>query len=140
MFISGNILKTGPLYDKQPANGNGKHVFLLRYSRPDEIANLTSTTITSLRSLFPTWSPMAVDFLRQCLRTDPTVRPKCIALLQHPFFSQDGFADRFLRELQRLVAKESAMNLLGTKRTETSSRICRSSSGRLVNPKVHRED
>ncbi|KYM98689.1 Cyclin-dependent kinase-like 2, partial [Cyphomyrmex costatus] len=83
-----------------------------------------------LRNLFPTWSSMAVDFLTQCLRTDPAVRPKCLTLLQHSFFSQNNFIDRFLAELQRLVAKESAINLLGTKRTESSSRICQSSIGR----------
>ncbi|XP_011870034.1 PREDICTED: cyclin-dependent kinase-like 1 [Vollenhovia emeryi] len=120
----------GPLYGKQPANGSGKHVLLLRHAKTDEVPGLTRSTTVALRSLFPSWSPMAIDFLTQCLRTDPATRPKCLALLQHPFFSQDGFADRFLGELQRVVAKESAMNLLGTKRAETSSRICRSSIGR----------
>lgn len=123
--------KTGPLYGKQQGNGNGKHIFLLRHAKPDEVAGLTRSAAVALRNLFPTWSPMAVDFLRQCLRIDPAVRPKCVALLQHPFFSQDGFADRFLGELQRLVAKESALNLLG-KRAEASTRICHSSIGRLA--------
>ncbi|XP_024884451.1 cyclin-dependent kinase-like 4 [Temnothorax curvispinosus] len=118
----------GPFHSKQSANGSGKHL-LLRHAKADEVAGLTRSP-AALRSLFPTWSPMAIDFLTQCLRIDPAARPKCLALLQHPFFSQDGFADRFLGELQRLVAKESAMNLLGTRRTETSSRICRSSIGR----------
>lgn len=130
MIVSGNILpKTGPLYGKQPANGSGKHVLLLRHAKADELAGLMRPM--ALRNLFPTWSPMAIDFLAQCLRTDPAVRPKCLTLLQHPFFSQDGFAVKFLGELQRLVAKESAMNLLGAKKTETSSRTCRSSIGRL---------
>ncbi|XP_011700084.1 PREDICTED: cyclin-dependent kinase-like 4 [Wasmannia auropunctata] len=120
----------GSLYGKQTANGSGKHVLLLRHAKPDEVGLTRSTS--GLRNLFPTWSSVAIDFLTQCLRTDPAVRPKCLALLQHPFFSHDGFADRFLIELQRLVAKESAMNVLGAKRTaETSkSRICRSSIGR----------
>lgn len=131
MIVSGNILpKTGPLYGKQPANGSGKRVLFLRHAKADELAGLMRPM--ALRNLFPTWSPMAIDFLAQCLRTDPIVRPKCLTLLQHPFFSQDGFADKFLGELQRLVAKESAMNLLETKKTETSSRMCRSSIGRLA--------
>lgn len=131
--MSGNtLLKTGPLYGKQPANGNGKHVHLLRHAKPDEVAGLMRSTTVALRNFFPTWSPVAIDFLTQCLRIDPAARPKCSVLLQHPFFSQDGFVDKFLGELQRLVAKESAMNLLGAKRVETSSRICRSSIGRLA--------
>jgi len=132
MIASDNIIKpkTGPLHGKQQANGSGKHVLLLRHAKPDETVGLKRPT--GLRNLFPTWSSVAIDFLTQCLRTDPAVRPKCVVLLQHPFFSHDGFAERFLDELQRLVAKESAMNLLGTKRVETSSRICRSSIGRLT--------
>ncbi|XP_012524644.1 cyclin-dependent kinase-like 4 [Monomorium pharaonis] len=119
----------GPLSGKQPANSSGKHIILLRHAKPDETVG--SARSTTLRDLFSTWTPVAIDFLTQCLRIDPTVRPKCLVLLQHPFFLQDGFADRFLGELQRLVAKESAMNLLGTKRTNmTASRICRSSIGR----------
>ncbi|KAL6262374.1 hypothetical protein P5V15_007463 [Pogonomyrmex californicus] len=119
----------GPLYGKQPLNGSA-HIVLFRHAKADDVASLTRST-AALRSLFPTWSSVAVDFLAQCLRTDPVVRPKCLTLLRHPFFLQDGFADRFLGELQRLVAKESAMNPLGTKRAETgSSRICRSSIGR----------
>lgn len=84
-----------------------------------------------MRGHFPAWSPVAIDFLAQCLRTDPDDRPKCPALLQHSLFSQDGFADRFLDELQKIVAKETAMNPLVVKRN-ASSRICRSSIGRLV--------
>ncbi|KAG5305824.1 CDKL2 protein, partial [Pseudoatta argentina] len=114
----------GPLY--KPMNGSGKHI--LRHTKPDETVSLTRPT--SLRNLFPTWSSVAIDFLTQCLRTDPTFRPKCLTLLQHPFFLQDNFVDRFLSELQRLVVKESAINLLGTKRAESSSRICRSNIGR----------
>ncbi|XP_025992137.1 cyclin-dependent kinase-like 4 [Solenopsis invicta] len=119
----------GPLSGKQSVNGSGKRIFLLRHAKPDEI--VSSMRSTGFRSLFPTWTPKAIDFLTQCLRMDPTVRPKCLVLLQHPFFLHDGFADRFLGELHRLVTKESAMNLLGAKRAETtSSRICRSSTGR----------
>lgn len=89
--------------------------------------------MVSLRSLFPTWSSVTLDFLAQCLRGNPELRPKCFTLLQHPLFSQDGFVDKFLDELQRLIAKETAMNPLVTKRTPTApSRIFRSSIGRSV--------
>ncbi|KAL0099607.1 hypothetical protein PUN28_019790 [Cardiocondyla obscurior] len=118
----------GPLHGKQLANDSAKSILLLGHAE-NKIAALPRTTIVTFLSLFPTWSSMAIDFLAQCLRIDPVLRPKCLTLLQHPFFSHDGFADRFLTELQRLVAKESAMNLLGSKRIETSN-ICRNSIGR----------
>lgn len=112
---------------------NSGHVYLLRRAKPDEVSGLPRSAATAIRNLFPTWSPTAVDFLAQCLRTDPDARPKCLALLQHPLFLQDGFADRFLDELRRTVAKESARNPLAIKRnSETSSRICRSSIGRSL--------
>ncbi|XP_029670601.1 cyclin-dependent kinase-like 4 [Formica exsecta] len=120
----------GPLYGKQPTNSSSRISFLLRRAKPDEVSGLPRSATVALRDLFPTWSPVTIDFLAQCLRTDPDARPKCFALLQHSFFSQDGFADRFLDELQRLVAKESAMNPLAAERTERSSRICRSSTGK----------
>ncbi|XP_050444593.1 cyclin-dependent kinase-like 4 [Cataglyphis hispanica] len=118
----------GPLYGKQPTSG--RISFLLRRAKPDEVQGLPRSATVALRDLFPTWSPVSIDFLAQCLRTNPDTRPKCFALLQHSFFSQDGFADKFLDELQRLVAKESAMNPLAAEKTERSSRICRSSTGK----------
>lgn len=125
--------RTGPLYGKHQTtlrgNGSGR---ALRHAIADELSGLPRSGVASLRSLFPTWSPTTIDFLAQCLRTDSDARPKCVTLLQHSLFLQDGFTDRFLDELKRLVAKESAMNPLATRRTETSSRICRSSIGRLV--------
>lgn len=124
----------GPLFGKHHSslkgNGSGRG---LRHAIPDELSGAPRSGMASLRSLFPTWSSVTVDFLTQCLRANPDLRPKCFSLLQHPLFLQDGFAEKFLDQLQRLIAKESAMNPLATKRMETSSRIYRSSSiGRLV--------
>ncbi|EZA59948.1 hypothetical protein DMN91_001389 [Ooceraea biroi] len=119
----------GPLYGRHSINSSGR-VNLLRRAIADEISGSPRPATTALLHLFPTWNSVAIDFLAQCLCTDPDVRPKCPALLQHTLFLQDGFADGFLDELQRLVAKESAMNPLATKRPEMRPRICRSSIGR----------
>ncbi|XP_029176274.1 cyclin-dependent kinase-like 1 [Nylanderia fulva] len=121
----------GPLYGKQPTSGGGRHVtFLVRRAKAEQVSGKPRSAAMALRNLFPAWSPVTIDFLAQCLRTDPDARPKCFALLQHSFFSQDGFADRFPDELQRLVAKESAINPLAARKVEPPSRICRSSIGR----------
>ncbi|XP_063985375.1 cyclin-dependent kinase-like 4 [Diachasmimorpha longicaudata] len=91
-----------------------------------------------LRSLFPKWSPLAIDFLSHCLRLDPDMRPSCGALLQHQFFTHDGFAEKFVGELERYIAKESGKNSLIARRgdyrktshTEETPRICYGSAGR----------
>lgn len=133
LFLNDSLPKTGPVFGKHHSslkgNGSGR---ALRHTNPDELAGAPRSGMASLRSLFPTWSSVTVDFLAQCLRANPELRPKCITLLQHPLFSQDGFVDKFLDELQLLIAKESAMNPLVTKRTAASSRIYRSSIGRSV--------
>ncbi|KAL6443805.1 hypothetical protein ACFW04_001696 [Cataglyphis niger] len=107
-------------------------------SEVDQLYRITKVFGESgMKDLFPTWSPVSIDFLAQCLRMNPDTRPKCFALLQHSFFSQDDFADKFLDELQRLVAKESAMNSLAAERTERSSRISFKSS-KIVEKKMEK--
>lgn len=94
----------------------------------------------SLRNFFPNWNLAAVDFITQCLRMDPDSRPNCANLLQHQLFLQDGFAEKFLIELQSNVAKEAALNHLLLKRDEARRlsvlsveeppRVCQSGTGR----------
>ncbi|XP_043262362.1 cyclin-dependent kinase-like 4 [Colletes gigas] len=118
-------------------NGQGR---MLRHTSADELIGPPQSGVTSIRKLFPTWDSIVIDFLAQCLRMDPDVRPKCSMLLQHSLFTQNGFADKFLRELQICVAKESAMNPLIFKRSEerrlsilsveSPTRVCRKSTGR----------
>jgi len=129
--VSAMRRRTGPIYGRHTINDS--RVNLLRYAIADELTGSPRPATTALLNLFPTWNSVAIDFLAQCLCADPNVRPKCPALLQHSLFSQDGFANEFLDELQQLVAKESTMNSLTFKRLETRpSRICRSSIGRLA--------
>lgn len=110
---------------------NGR-VNLLRHAIADEVSGSPRPATMALLNLFPTWDSVAIDFLAQCLCMDPDIRAKCPTLLRHALFAQNGFADEFLDELQRLVAKESATNLLATKGPERRPRICRSSIGRFA--------
>ncbi|XP_054008398.1 cyclin-dependent kinase-like 4 [Hylaeus anthracinus] len=118
-------------------NGPGR---MLRLTSADELVGPPQSGLASVRRMFPLWDPLTTDFLAQCLRMDPELRPKCSTLLNHTLFTRNGFADRFLDELQLHVAKESAMNPLVGKRSEerrlsillaeSPTRTCRKSTGR----------
>ncbi|XP_014204517.1 cyclin-dependent kinase-like 1 [Copidosoma floridanum] len=85
--------------------------------------NTSAGGLRSLRALLPGSSSAGLDFLSQCLRMDPDTRPSCAQLLQHPFFMQDGFADKFLAELREHVARETEDNpLLQGRGAATSTR------------------
>nr|XP_031833140.1 cyclin-dependent kinase-like 2 isoform X2 [Nomia melanderi] len=114
---------------------------MLRHTSADELMGPPQSGVSALRKLFPSWdNAAAVDFLAQCLRMDPDARPKCSSLLQHSLFMQNGFAEKFLVELQACLVKESAMNPLLSKKSEerrltvlsaeSPTRICRQSTGR----------
>ncbi|XP_015585976.1 cyclin-dependent kinase-like 2 isoform X2 [Cephus cinctus] len=120
-------------------NRNNGVRLLRRASVGETVGQLSG--IRLLRGIFPTWTSAATDFLSQCLRMDPDLRPSCSNLLDHPLFTQDGFVERFLSELRYNISKEMALNPLMLKRVETrriltlspeeqSNRICHSSSGR----------
>lgn len=96
---------------------------MLRLASADELVSAPLFGIMPIRKLFPTWDSMSVDFLAQCLRMDPDLRPKCSTLLQHMFFTQNNFAEKFLVELQKCIAKESAANTLITRRSEDERRL-----------------
>ncbi|XP_020706973.2 cyclin-dependent kinase-like 1 [Athalia rosae] len=97
-------------------------------------------SIRSLRSVFPSWPTTTIDFLAQCLRMDPETRSSCTTLLDHPLFTQDHFSERFLSELQHIIAKEMMESPFTQQRLESRrlsamlperpARICYSSNGR----------
>lgn len=101
---------------------------MLRLTSADELVSCPQTGVTSIWKLFPTWDGLTIDFLAQCLRMDPDLRPKCSTLLQHLFFTQNGYADKLQAELQKSVAKETAMKPLMVKRSE-EKRLCFLSAG-----------
>ncbi|CAL7941157.1 unnamed protein product [Xylocopa violacea] len=96
---------------------------ILRHASADELVGPPQSSFTSVRRLFPTWDTLAVDFLARCLRMDPARRPECSALLQHVFFMQNNFLDKFVVQLREYIAKESATNPLATKRFD-ETRSC----------------
>ncbi|CAD6217106.1 GSCOCG00004673001-RA-CDS [Cotesia congregata] len=68
--------------------------------------------LKSLKNLFPSWSSVSLDFLSQTLKMDPETRLSCAQLLQHALFTQDNFTEKFLSELQVIIARENSKNLL----------------------------
>ncbi|XP_012289102.1 cyclin-dependent kinase-like 4 isoform X2 [Orussus abietinus] len=122
----------------------GKHQTLLNRNGNMRLLRRVSFEVNpisaarNIRNLFPSWNSAALDFLIQCLRMDPDMRPSCSNLLHHPLFIHQGFAEKFLVELQHNVAKEMEANPLVYKRdrrpsvlsTEDSSKISSMSSGR----------
>ncbi|XP_015114835.1 cyclin-dependent kinase-like 4 [Diachasma alloeum] len=111
---------------------------LSKRSSTSDDSHSNVNTARPLRSLFPKWAPLAIDFLSHCLRLDPEIRPSCATLLQHQFFTHDGFAEKFVVELERYIAKESGKNSLIAKRMDhrkttyaaETPRICYGSAGR----------
>ncbi|CAD1469781.1 unnamed protein product [Heterotrigona itama] len=100
----------------QTMMGRGIPGQMLRHAIADELIKLPQSGVTSIRKLFPSWDSVAINFLNHCLRMNPDLRSTSSALLQHPLFTQDDFADKFLVQLRNIIAKESATNPLMTKR------------------------
>lgn len=107
--------------------GRGRPGRMLRHASADELVGPPQSGIASIRKLFPTWDTVTIDFLAQCLRMDPDLRPQSFVLLQHFFFTQNGFVDKFLVQLQNCIEKESDMNPLTCKRFEERRSVGNSS-------------
>lgn len=88
---------------------------ILRHASADELIGPPQSGLFSIRKLFPKWDIIAIDFLAQCLRMDPDLRSKSSMLLEHPFFIQDRFVDKFLILLRKSIDIESSMNPLSSK-------------------------
>jgi len=46
---------------------------------------------SNLYEMFPTWQRLSLEFTAACLRLDPLTRPPTSDLLQHSYFTSDGF-------------------------------------------------
>ncbi|XP_031773104.1 cyclin-dependent kinase-like 2 isoform X2 [Apis florea] len=125
-----------------------KHQTLMNHSRPGQILRLASADeligppqsgLFSIRKLFPKWDIVAIDFLAQCLRMDPDLRSKSFMLLEHPFFMQDRFVDKFLLVLRESIDIESSMNplfnkILSEKEPSVFTSLFESSSKTICQP------
>ncbi|NWR87738.1 CDKL2 protein, partial [Furnarius figulus] len=63
--------------------------------------------VESLDKRYPKLSPTVLDLAKECLQIDPDKRPSCAELLQHDFFTKDGFAERFTQELKFKIQKDA---------------------------------
>ncbi|NXF71843.1 CDKL2 protein, partial [Sclerurus mexicanus] len=63
--------------------------------------------VESLDKRYPKLSAAVLDLAKECLQIDPDKRPSCAELLQHDFFTKDGFAERFTQELKLKIQKDA---------------------------------
>jgi len=66
----------------------------------------------SLQKLFPSWPPLALDFISQCLRMDPSHRSTSMELIRHLYFTHDHFSEYFLPILRSKMQEELQGNPL----------------------------
>jgi len=66
----------------------------------------------SLQKLFPNWPPLALDFISQCLRMDPSQRSTSMELIRHLYFTHDHFSQYFLPILRSKMQEELQGNPL----------------------------
>ncbi|XP_036407757.1 cyclin-dependent kinase-like 2 [Megalops cyprinoides] len=59
-----------------------------------------------LEKRFPKLSAVVSDLTKKCLQIDPDMRPSSADLLQHEFFTKDGFPARFTQELSSKIQKD----------------------------------
>jgi hypothetical protein len=72
----------------------------------------TEEGVRSLQKLFPNWPPLALDFISQCLRMDPSHRSTSMELIRHLFFTHDHFSEYFLPILRSKLQEELQGNPL----------------------------
>ncbi|XP_015201194.2 cyclin-dependent kinase-like 2 isoform X1 [Lepisosteus oculatus] len=59
---------------------------------------------------YPKLSPTVLDLIKKCLQIDPDKRLPCSDLLQHEYFTKDGFTERFTQELNLKIEKHLKEN------------------------------
>jgi cyclin-dependent kinase-like len=72
----------------------------------------TEDRARSLYKLFPTWPPLALDFISQSLRLDPSHRSTSTELIHHLYFTHDHFSEHFLPILRAKMQQEFQGNPL----------------------------
>ncbi|XP_067902978.1 cyclin-dependent kinase-like 2 isoform X2 [Heterodontus francisci] len=70
-----------------------------------------------LQNRYPKISFLVLDLVK-CLQIDPEKRPSCVELLEHNYFTTDGFSERFTQELVVQSQKDLKDNLPLPKRSK----------------------
>ncbi|XP_028573879.1 cyclin-dependent kinase-like 3 isoform X3 [Podarcis muralis] len=66
----------------------------------------------SARKKYPKLSALVADMVHACLQMDPADRISSADLLQHDYFTRDGFVEKFLPELKSKLLQEAKLNFL----------------------------
>jgi len=69
---------------------------------PDNIA-----VSETLEKRFPNWSEEQLSFMKNCLKYEPEQRCTCGELMQHPYFTEDGFVAWFEEELKQMLERDA---------------------------------
>ncbi|KAM9130055.1 cyclin-dependent kinase-like 3 isoform 2-T2 [Pangshura tecta] len=64
------------------------------------------------RKKYPKLCALLADIVHACLQMDPTDRISSTDLLQHDYFTRDGFIEKFLPELKAKLLQEAKLNSL----------------------------
>jgi serine/threonine protein kinase len=85
-----------------------------------ELKRNTEDRAQSLYKLFPSWPHLALDFISQCLRLDPSHHPSSVELIRHLYFTHDHFSENFLPILKAKIREEFQRNPLLQKNQVTT--------------------
>ncbi|KAH0629778.1 hypothetical protein JD844_012142 [Phrynosoma platyrhinos] len=66
----------------------------------------------SARKKYPKLNALLADMVHACLQMDPADRISSADLLQHEYFTRDGFVEKFLPELKSKLLQEAKLNFL----------------------------
>uniref|UniRef100_A0A8D0DWR0 Cyclin-dependent kinase-like 3 n=1 Tax=Salvator merianae TaxID=96440 RepID=A0A8D0DWR0_SALMN len=66
----------------------------------------------SARKKYPKLSALLADMVHACLQMDPADRISSADLLQHEYFTRDGFVEKFLPELKTKLLQEAKLSFL----------------------------
>ncbi|XP_078411901.1 cyclin-dependent kinase-like 2 [Cetorhinus maximus] len=78
----------------------------------------TIKEIELLQNRYPEIPVLVLDLVKKCLQIDPDRRPPCAELLEHDYFTSDGFSERFTQELTVHNQKDLKDNLPLPKRSK----------------------
>eukprot|EP00966_Prymnesium_polylepis_P177351 4107386-Prymnesium_polylepis.1 len=65
------------------------------------------TATENLNSRFPQYPKDQLEFMKACLKYDPGDRCTCEELMQHRYFTDDGFVSWFEEELKQMLERDA---------------------------------